>query len=576
VVLVIALAAVAVFVFWVARERVFFLGDGYLVLRNLGQIHNATTIPMMSFRDAPLTALVLREVSDLLAALGRIAPDELAYRVVSIGCGLGWIGVAFWLARLLAKKPLDRALVVLFLLGWGGMQLYFGYLEIYSPASCLLLLFLTTSIAHLRGAHSFLMPSAVFGALLATHFGMGVVVPAYLWLCYVNLRNRRFAKLFLGCLLTAAIFALSLAFAEYTPSKFLEFAASGGSHALPLMRPDPQLHAYALFSPVHFAEIGNLLILASPLAFLLAVCCILGYPKSALLKSNESVFLLVAMISCGGFLFLMNPELGMSRDWDLFSLYTIPVVVFAAAACAGQVDSENERRSILWIAASAAILHVIPWIALNANEAEAVERFALLDDPRVWGKTAVLNSFDELSSYYRRHDDRKRGLAYYEMYIAVDSSNGRILGNAGSMSQDLGDDSSAIRYYEMAIRHNTKVNTAYDDLAKLYAKQGRYDEAIQLSKRGLAVGFITADALNNLGAFIIKKTNSYREPLLYFQKAIEIDSLFNAAYLNAGISCSYLHLDAQMIFYLSKFLELRPDYPEAARIVHEIERAQRR
>jgi hypothetical protein len=576
VVMLIALAAGAVCVFWIGRERVFFLGDGYLVLRNLGQIHNATTIPMMSFRDAPLTALALREVSDLLAALGRIAPDELAYRAVSIVCGLGWIGVAYWLARLLAKKPLDRALVILFLVGWGGMQLYFGYVEIYSPASCLLLLFLTTSIAHLRGAHSFLLPSAVFGALCATHFGMGFIVPAYLWLCYVNVRNGRFAKLFLGCLLTAAVFAVSLALAEYTPSKFLEFAVSGGSHALPLMRPDPQLHAYTLFSPVHFAEIGNLLILASPLAFLLAAGLIVLYPKGALLKNNESVFLLVAMISCAGFLFMMNPELGMSRDWDVFSLFTIPVVVFAASACCGQVASENERRSILWIAASAAIFHLIPWIALNANEPAAVERFALLDDPRVWGRTAVLNSFDELSSYYRRNDDLRRSLGYYEKYIAVDSSNGRILGNAGSMSQDLGDDSLAIRYYEMAIRHNTKVNTVYDDLAKLYSKQGRYDEAIRVSKRGLESGFITADALNNLGAMIIKKTNSYREPLLYFQKAIQIDSLFDAAYLNAGISCSYLHLDDEMIFYLSKFLELRPDYPEAGKIVHEIERAQKR
>ena len=574
--LLIVCAAGVVLLFWIARERAFFLGDGYLILRNLGQIHNATTIPTMSFRDAPLPALVLREVSELLGAIGQTEPDELAFRVVSFGCGLVWIGVSYWLARLLAKKAVDRALVVLFLLGWGGVQLYFGYVEIYSPASCMLLLFLATSIAHLRGAISFLVPSLVFGVLCATHFSMGFVLPVYVWLCYVNVRNGRFVKLLLGGLLMAAVFVASLAFAEYTPSKFMAIIASGSSHAVPLFQADVQKHAYTLFSPVHFAEIGNVLILASPLAFLLVVCLIFSYPKAMLWKNNEWVLLMVAMISCGGFLFLMNPELGMSRDWDLFSLFTIPVLVFAAASSSGQVTSENERRSIIWIAASAGLLHVIPWIALNANEAEAVERFAVLDDPRVWGRTAVLNSFEELSSYYRKHDDISRGRAYYEKYIAVDSSNARILANAGAISQDMGDDSSAMRYYEKAVRHNTNVETVYDDLAKLYAKQACYDEAIRISKQGLGRGFIGAEALNNLGAIIIRKTNSYLEPLLYFQKAIEVDSLYDAAYLNAGICCSYLHRDPEMIFYLSKFLELRPDYAEAGRLVQAIEEAKKR
>ena len=574
--LLIAGAAGAGLLFWIARERSFFLGDGYLVLRNLAQVHTATTIPTMSFRDAPLSALVLREVSEFLGAIGRTDPDELAFRVVGIACGLVWIGTSYWIARFLANKALDRTLVLMLFLGWGGVQLYFGYVEIYSPASCLLLLFLATSIAHLRGELSFLAPSLVFGALLAAHFSMGFFLPAYAWLCYVNVRNRRFGKLIGGSLLMAVVFIASLALAEYTPAKFMTLVASGGSHVVPLTQPDALKHAYTIFSPVHFAELANILILASPLAAFLIVLIIVRGAKAALWKGNEGILLTIAMISCFGFLFLMNPELGMSRDWDLFSLFTIPVVVFAAAACCGQVSSENDRRSILWITASAGLLHIIPWIALNANEAEAVERFAVLGDPRVWGRTAVLNSFDELSSYYRKHDDVARGRSYYEKYIEVDSSNGRILGNAGTISQDLGDDSSAMMYYEKAIRHNTSVKTVYDDLAKLYAKQERYDEAIRTSKQGLARGFISAEALNNLGAIIIRKTNAYLEPFVYFQKAIEIDSLYDPAYLNAGICCSYLHRDPEMIFYLTKFLALRPDYEDAERLVQAIEAARKR
>ena len=572
--LLIVFAAGAVLTCWIARERVFFLGDGYLVLRNLDQIHIATTIPMMSFRDAPLPALILREVSELLGAIGQTQPDELAFRIVSIGCGLVWIAVAYWIARLLANKSLDRALVVMLLLGWGGVRSILAMSK--SILHRALLLFLAASIAHLRGELSFLVPSLVFGALCATHFSMVTLLPAYVWLCYVNARNRRFAKLVVGCLLMAGVFAVSLAFAEYTPSKFMAIVSSGGSHSIPLSQVDVQKHAYTLFSPVHFAEIANILILASPLAFLLVVCFVIGYPKAMLWKSNESILLTVATISSGGFLFLMNPELGMSRDWDLFSLFTIPMLVFAGASCSGQVSSENNRRSIIWIAASAGLLHVIPWIALNTNEAEAVERFALLDDPRVWGRTAVLDSYDELASYYRKQDDLPRSRSYYEKYIAVDSSNGRIFGNAGIMSENMRDDSSAMRYYEKAIRHNTNVKTVYDDLAKLYAKQERYDEAIRISKQGLGRGFITAEAFNNLGAIIIRKTNYYGEPLLYFRKAIEIDSLYDAAYLNAGICCSFLHRDPEMIYYFSKFLELRPDYSEAAKLVQAMERAKKR
>jgi len=416
----------------------------------------------------------------------------------------------------------------------------------------------------------------VFGALCAMHFSMAFVLPAYAWLCYLNVRNGRFGKLFAGCLLAAVVFVASLALAEYTPAKFLSVVSSGGSHGVPLSQVDPQKHAYTLFSPVHLGEIANVILLASPLALLLVACLLFGYRKAMSWKNNESVLLTVAMISCGGFLFLMNPGLGMSRDWDLFTVFTIPVLVFAASLCSGQVSSENERRSIMWIAASAGLLHIIPWIALNANEVEAVERFAALSDTRVWGRTAVLNSLEELSTYYRKNDDVPRGREYYEKYIAIDSTNGRILGNAGTLSQDMGDDSSAMRYYEKAIRHNTNVNTAYDDLAKLYAKQERYDEAIRVSKLGLGRGFISAEAFNNLGAIIIRKTNSYIEPLPYFQKAIEIDSLYDPAYLNAGICCSYLKRDAEMIFYLTKFLEMRPDYADAARLVQAIEAAKQR
>ncbi len=552
--------------FWLARERLTFLGDGSLVVRNLASMERVDLIPTLSFYDAPFSTVIVYECSKFLLGIDPAFAAENSFRFVSVAFGAGWILLLFWVSRLLTEEKLERALVFVFLLGSAGIELFFGYVEIYTPAAFMFLLFMACALSHLRKRLSLIVPSMVFGALLTTHFGMMVFLPAVGWLFYVNLRARRIGRVVVACLAMICTFALLMLTSGYTAGEFLDVVLKSGSHRVPLSFPEPGTHAYTLFSLYHFSEVINLLLLISPLAFVLLLFVVILKFKNIRWMDHEWLFVMLSVASGLVFIFLMNPELGMSRDWDVFSLFTAAVLVGAAMACLKYVGSQTVRRRVLVIASLIGVLHTIPWIALNATEEQALARFGVLQDSRFWGTTAVINSYDELAAFYHARNDLPRSREFYNKFIAVDSGNGRILANCAIICQELHDDSSAIRYFEQAIRHNTIVKTSYTDLGKLYAKYNRLQEAIAVARKGLTMGDNSSDALNSLGVYIVQLKPDYDEGLEYFLRAIDLDSTYSNAFLNAGFCFYYLGKQDEMKAFFSKFLELEPGYADAENV----------
>src|SRR5439155_567009 len=76
--------------------------------------------------------------------------SEVIHYVI-IMFGTGCVLLVMVLARALFIDPLDRLLCVLFLLSSGASQLFFGYVENYTPAYFGVILYCLLAILHLRG-----------------------------------------------------------------------------------------------------------------------------------------------------------------------------------------------------------------------------------------------------------------------------------------------------------------------------------------------------------------------------------------------------------------------------------------
>lgn len=555
--------AVMVVLFLVGRERLMFLGDGYLVMRSVEALQNVELIPTLSFYDAPVSTLLIYKASKFFMILNQTSAEEFAFRSVSIAFGVGWIFLTYWLSRLLTNDILERVLVILFLLGSAGTQLYFGYVEVYTPAAFTVALFITSSMAHFRKHVPLLFPAIVFGCLLATHFTTAILFPAFCWLCYTELRAGKIRSVIISLFGAITVFALLMVSSGYSFETFLAILGRSGSHRVPLFSADGGVYAYTLFSLSHFSEIINLFLLVSPFALPVLVLVLVVKFKSIRWSDPEWVFVMLTVFSGLGFLFIMNADLGMSRDWDVFSLSMAGILVAFLIACLKHISPEIDRRRVLIMVAVLTLLHTIPWIALNATEEPALERFGKLQDSRYWGRVAITDSYEALAVYYRTKGDLLNARAYYEKYIAVDSTNGRIFTNCAVVCQNMHDDSSAIQYFEQAIQHNTVVKSSYIDLGVLYATQGRLQDAVDITLRGLEINPRSTIALNNVGVYLIQMKQDYMEALGYFLQSLEIDSTNSESYLNAGKCYYFLNKRDEMKAFFSRFLELRPDYPDS-------------
>ncbi len=119
---------------------------------------------------------------------------------------------------------------------------------------------------------------------------------------------------------------------------------------------------------------------------------------------------------------------------------------------------------------------------------------------------------------------------------------------------------------EQATRHDPPNKIVYINLAKLYLKRQRFDEASEMTLKGLMSETSSADTLTDLGIYCIKLRQDYTEALKYFRRAINLDSNYADAYLNAGLAYYGLNKPQEMKPYLLKFLELQPDSPKAERL----------
>jgi hypothetical protein len=381
--LVLLIAAIA---FVVLRMPTHFLGDGYIFLANVGS--DAGHWIKWSEGGAVMVAL---GVQSLLGSKGQ-STAVLAFQIVSVVAGVVTIWFYFLIARVISTDPGKRLLTFVILLFSSSILLFFGYVESYpilwAPAAG----FMYFGVRYSNEGKSAVPALACLLLATALHLQTAMFYPAMGFLLLsrgvgLKLYKRfRFAILAMSGLVVTVVGILF--YHQYTENLAIE------SIFLYPFSGKPVYPSYAIFSARHLSDILNLFLLVYPLGLMILALALPIRRKT--LSDHTATFLFLLSIGSWLFLFLVDPQLSMPRDWDLFSLcwlsptllllHLIPISQFATV-----------RRLALAVTAISVIL-LLPFLLVNLDDERSVAeiRQIIADNPeKSFGTMNLLGKYCE-------------------------------------------------------------------------------------------------------------------------------------------------------------------------------------
>lgn len=354
------------------RARGFYLGDGWQSLALF-----SGPWPFVK-QDALATGLLLRAVAPAFHADERALR---AYEVVSLAAGVLFLVACGTLGSPLAATVRDRQRLLLFLAAGGWSLLFFGYVENYP-------LFAAATAAY-----------ALAGARAARD-GQGLWEAAVMALAAVSLHTAGLLLLPSLIVLLLARTAVGRAAVRAPAAVQVGVVLAGGAGVVlaarrlladlsrdllfvPLSGSPFVADGYTMFSTKHVLDVANLAVLLLPGAAPLAVV-VARVPLREVTKDGAVRFTLFLAVTLSFAVFVLDPKLGMARDWDFFAFTGIPWALLAFLLLTAKANPRiADGRRALELATVLGFLALFGRAATNASEARAyaVFRDDLLPDP---------------------------------------------------------------------------------------------------------------------------------------------------------------------------------------------------
>lgn len=510
------LVAVATGIFLVGQVAVPLLGDGLILSKS---------IPAPA--DPRVHAPLVMHLSLLLEGAAAQDPAD-TFRFLSIGSGVLSVILAWVIARAHEDTAPESAIVVFGLLFSGFVQLFFGYIETYPPAIPAVLLYLHLGLLAVKEKCAIWAPAVALGAIGSIHYLLLALLPSLLAIPMLrpSEQHPRAAAAGLG---TSSL-AIAAGLLALLGADLQVFAAGSGKHMLPLFRGPGYTHAYTLFSPLHLVDIANLLLLVAPAAWMIAVIV----PPSCWLAGPKGRFLALAAAGPLGAVFLLNPEIGAFRDWDLFAFVGVPLTLLAIHAL-NRYDVARASRTALPVLIAAG-LHTAAWVSVNAGESRAVNYFRHNLESHPLSTHAHVYGWESLSIRYKSTGELEESLAAIGKALQADPSIPRLWNQAGVIRQSLGDREGALQALAEAARLEPTAE-AYANLGRTCAAYGEIDRALHYLELAVELQPNSADILYSLAGAHLKDDN---------------------------------HAAARAA--LRRVLQLRPDHPRSAEIQRAVQR----
>lgn len=492
------------------------LGDGAILIRSIPRAQWGAEL-LSSFRNQPLVEVIYRWIMNLWTT--GASPRDV-YATIDFLAGGLFVAILFWLGRNLARPPLERVLLCILLFLAAGSQFFFGYVENYVLQYVLTTAYVVAGWLALERKTSIITPILCFAILPGFSLGSLVLAPSFLFLLLWRFQTRKvLAFSIMAGIGIAGLVVLS--FVGFNIIGFIEHLTQGSVDFLQPFSAIGGNFPYPMFSLPHLLDWLNALLLIFPFA-LPIVCFVLPTIPRSEWKTNSALQFLVIAAACGLFFtIIINPALGMARDWDMLSSFFIPLAVLSVFLLAHATVKLDPRRSMICIVVVVTVYHWAGWIGVNANADRHLARMKMLDDPRLTSLAAQMAHHEALANYFFNSSNYPEAKTYYEQYMLIDSINPRIIANISDVYRKLGDREQYFQTLLRAVRLQNPNPGIYSNLGVEFASRKDTAHAIEYNEKALALDPNQPKAHANLGILYLAKKD-YNRSGTHFGKAISL------------------------------------------------------
>ncbi len=456
-----AVAVLSVFLFWTLRTSTNLLGDGQLIAQSFEAAAQGNDDVVMRSPKA----IVLEEAiapGGTLAYYGAARLGTFLFKKSPVwgirffNCLLGAVFVYLLLriARRASLSSESRLWLIVLALFSSPIQLFFGYVEMYPPFVIAGFLYLIAGLKTLRERRRLWLPAALFVVAVYTHIQAMLFAPSLLYLVAQRVsRDRSAVEKYTWPTLTmltvaAAVIAGFTKFNRY----YLPFRGDEKS--------------YGLLSFVHLADIANELLLLMPVLPLFVGMLWIARslrrtggrekPDASpdatawFTTTGEWQYVTLILVPFVTYLLLFKPEIGMARDWDLFTAANLGLVPFALLVLNRyqRLTKTPSTAAFTTPAVAICVALTVAWVGINASPTRSTERSERILE---YDRTHASYAYENLAIFY--HTDGKLDKAIAMMEEATEVS------------------------------HNPR---QYTRLAMFLDERGRADEALRLMRNVVA------------------------------------------------------------------------------------------
>ncbi len=496
---ILAVSFATVFGFLKLKASTWLLGDGQVIANQLAHLFSRPiSIPFLASKIiendpiAPGTQLMY-----VLSALA-VRPfmgDDPANGIIVLNCVIG--GAFVFLLLTIAFRSSFSTTQTYWLIGLalisGTIQLFFGYVENYGLVYFLGCLYVVLAIRALHG-HSVWLPLVILFVALASHIESVLFLPSYGFLLawrFVRKGREGFLPR-VAPTMVILVAAAALGAAVLTPL---------GRFFLPLL---PTGGAYSTLSLRHWVDIVNELLLLLPALPLIGAMGWILYTtpsqeehrpafRSNPANSRKNItwfstreewhFAMLLVVPCIVYLVFFNPEIGMARDWDLFSILNIGLVLLAMLVLTrfeARVENISAARAPVAAMFFLGFVLVVSWIGINASPVRSTARFEQI---LTYDRTHASYAYENLARSYHDQSRLPEAIRAIENACAI-SHNPRQLVLLARYYEEYGDTENSIRVLREAVNRRPEYELARRELCISLLRRQRFAETEVIARAG--------------------------------------------------------------------------------------------
>lgn len=375
----------------------------------------------------------------------------------------------------------------------GTMQLFFGYVENYTPLFVIGVLYVISSLRVLHARASIWMPVVFFVVAVLLHVS-GVLLGASLtWLIAWRLLAQRRDRLAYSLTLPLAFVTAALAYivghttlAEY----FLPMVSTGSR--------------YGALSVPHGVDVANELFLLVPVLPLFIVMGVALWrhrasrprpPREAARGSlpsggrdphwltSPAEWHFVALVVVPGVLYLLffNPVIGLARDWDLFSVLVWGLVPLCLLVVNATLASGPVSHTVTIPAAVMGVVLTAAWVGVNASPQRSVDRFESI---LFYQENRMDYAYEILAKTYYEQGRLADAIRTQETTSAI-SQNPRHFLTLARYYREYGDPDAAFEVLQKTVEKHPRFRPARRELVVALFHRERFADAITVAQRGI-------------------------------------------------------------------------------------------